>query len=133
MTSGWLRTTRWASALGVLATAIACGGGDGGGPGGSTTPREPQNHAVTIDNDFFYPEVITIVAGDSITWTWRFNDNHSVTSGTTPDPSEDPRLFDSGTRSSGNFGVRFPQIGTFTYFCREHWDMGMTGTVTVQP
>jgi plastocyanin len=62
------------------------------------------------------------------------NDDHSVTSGTDPDdPSEEPRLFDSGIQDSGSFGRRFAQAGTFTYFCREHWDMGMTGRVTAQP
>ncbi|MCI0451187.1 MAG: plastocyanin/azurin family copper-binding protein [Candidatus Latescibacteria bacterium] len=81
----------------------------------------------------FFPRTITIAPGDSVLWTWSVNDDHSVTSGTTPDPSEDPRAFDSGIQNSGNFGHRFTQLGAYTYSCREHWDMGMTGTVTVQP
>jgi plastocyanin len=118
----------------VVALAAGCGGGDGGGPdddGGG--PRVPVTHAVTIDDGFFFPEDITIARGDSVLWTWAVNDDHSVTSGTDPDdPSEEPRLFDSGIRSSGNFGHRFNQLGGYSYFCREHWDMNMTGSVTVQ-
>jgi plastocyanin len=110
--------------------ATNCGGD--GGPSGGGTPRTPVVHAATVDDGFFYPKDLTITAGDSVTWTWRINADHSVTSGTTPDPSEDPRLFDSGVRNSGSFGHRFGQTGTFSYFCRKHWDMGMTGTVTVE-
>ncbi len=126
------RTTNWVCTLAAL--ALGCGsGGDGAGPSGEE-PREPQNHAVTIDDGFFYPEEISIVDGDSVTWTWRFdNDDHSVTAGTSPDPSENPRLFDSGIRRSGNFGYRFTQSGSVSYFCREHWDMGMSGRVIVEP
>jgi len=130
MASRWSPKTPWAGAL-ALTLATSFGGGDGT-PSDDDGPRAPVTHAVTIDDGFFYPEDITIVSGDSVLWTWAVNDDHSVTSGTTPDPSEDPRLFDSGIRSSGNFGYRFAQMGSFTYFCREHWDMGMNGRVTVE-
>ena len=127
--------TSWVGALVVaLALALAsCGGGDGGGPDDGGGPREPVTHAVTIDDGFYYPREITIVRGDSVLWTWAVNDDHSVTSGTDPnDPSEEPRLFDSGIMNSGNYGHRFTQAGSFTYFCREHWDMDMNGAVTVE-
>ncbi len=116
----------------LVALATACGGGDGGGPSDDGTPRVPVVHAVTVDDGTYYPKEITIVRGDSVAWTWRLNDDHSVTSGTSPDPSEDPRLFDSGVQGGGTFGFRFTQTGTFSYFCRKHWNMGMTGQVTVQ-
>jgi plastocyanin len=119
-----------AGVLAALASATSCGGGDAGT--GGDGPRAPRNHAVTVDDGFFYPPEITISDGDSVTWTWRTNDDHSVTAGTSPDPSEDPRAFDSGVRSSGPFGHRFSLTGTTTYFCREHWDMGMTGRVIVE-
>lgn len=110
---------------------MACGGDDpsssddGGAPG-------PRNHAVTVDDGDFYPPEITIAPGDSITWTWRLNNDHSVTSGTSPGDGQDPRTFDSGIRNAGNFGFRFRASGSFTYFCREHWNMGMTGRVIVE-
>lgn len=121
------RTTLW---IGALALATSCGGDDGGPS--DDTPREPRVHAATVDDGSFFPRELTIVRGDSVTWTWADNDDHSVTSGTSPDPIEDPRMFDSGLRSSGSFGYRFTQAGSFTYFCREHWDMGMNGRVNVE-
>lgn len=120
-------------ALGAIAPVASCGGGDGGPSDSGGGPQGPRVHAATVDDGFFYPEVLTIDAGDSVLWTWRQNDDHSVTSGTSPDPGQDPRMFDSGIKSSGSFGFRFTQAGSFSNFCREHWDMGMTGTVTVQP
>ena len=125
-----VRLTNWGFLLAAL--ALGCGGGDGGGPA-PAGPKVPRNHAVTIDDGFFFPEDLTVANGDSVTWTWHLNDDHSVTEGTSPDPGEEPRLFDSGIRSSGNFGYRFKQTGSVTYFCREHWDMGMTGRVLVEP
>ncbi len=124
------RATVWLGALGALALTN-CGGGDSS-PVDDGQPRVPVVHAVSINDGSYYPKDLTIVRGDSVLWTWAVNDDHSVTSGTTPDPSEDPRLFDSTVRSSGSFGHRFGQTGTFSYFCRKHWDMGMTGTVTVE-
>jgi plastocyanin len=121
----------WAGALAALAMVASCGG-DGGPSGGNGGSTDPRTHAVTVDDGSFFPEEITIASGDSVLWTWAVNDDHSVTSGTSPDPSENPRLFDSGIKSSGSFGHRFTQIGSFTYFCREHWDMGMNGRVTVE-
>ncbi len=92
MGSGWPRTTTWLCVLGAL--ALGCGG-DGGGPGDNDNgPYVPRTHAVTVDDRFFYPEDISISVGDSVLWTWAVNDDHSVTSGTTPDPTEDPRMFD---------------------------------------
>ena len=125
------RSRSWL-ALAALAVTTSCGGGGGGGPVDDGKPRVPVTHAISINDGFYYPKEITIVRGDSVLWSWAVTDVHSVTSGTTPDPSEDPRLFDSGVRNSGSFGHRFGQAGTFSFFCRKHWDMGMTGTVTVE-
>ena len=132
MASRWSRTTPWLGALGALAMATSCGGGEGGPSSSNDGPRVPVLHGVTVDDGFFYPNELTIARGDSVLWTWHQNDDHSVTAGTSPNPSEDPRLFDSGIKSSGSFGYRFAQAGSFSYFCREHWDMGMTGRVTVE-
>jgi plastocyanin len=88
-------------------------------------------HAVSVNDGFYYPRDITITLGDSVLWTWADNHDHSVTEGTTPDPIEEPRLFDSGIQSSGTFGHRFSVTGSYSYFCREHGDMGMTGRITI--
>lgn len=134
MESGRLQTglafrVCWTLVLAALLLATGCGG-DGGSPS-QNDGGTPVHHAVSVNDGNYYPRNITIAQGDSVTWTWSVNDDHSVTSGTTPDPSEDPRAFDSGVRAFGSFGHRFAQQGSFTYFCRKHWDMGMTGQVTV--
>lgn len=113
-----------------MVLVMACGDDDPSSSDDGT--REPRNHAVTVDDGDFFPPEITIAPGDSITWTWRLNDDHSVTSGVSPDDGQSPRMFDSGIQDSGSFGFRFAALGSFTYFCREHWDMGMTGRVIVE-
>lgn len=112
----------------VLALAASCGDD-------ATAPEEnaPFTGTVRVLDNRFSPRDVTIAVGDSVTWSWEGAGSHSVTQGTTDDPSEDPgRLFDSGIQSSGTFGFRFTSAGTVPYFCRPHLSAGMTGTVTVQ-
>lgn len=92
----------------------------------------------------FYPPVITIDVGDSITWT-AHGDAHTVTflsGGTPPANSEAPvgtsTTYDgTGVRSSGillpqrSFTLTFTAAGTFPYLCLFH--RGMNATVVVQP
>ena len=87
----------------------------------------------------FLPAIITIAAGQTVTWQWPAGIGpHSVTYGTcdvnfcTPLPPPPPILnFNSGTQIGPfQFQVTFPQNGTFTYFCLVHGVM-MQGTVNV--
>ncbi len=101
----------------------------------------------------YYPQTITIDAGDSVTWT-ADGDAHTVTflSGTNPPAPLDSATFTpaggntySGTEflNSGfltppsvpdgvhSYTITFTQPGTYTYNCLLH--PGMTGTVVVQP
>lgn len=113
----------------ALALAVVSCGDD------STAPEEgPFTGTIQVLDNRFSPRDVTIAVGDSITWSWNNSSgSHSVTQGTTPDPSEDPsRLFDSGIKSSGTFGYRFTAAGTVPYFCRPHFSAGMKGTVTVE-
>jgi plastocyanin len=112
-----------------LALAPACGD-DAAGP--EENPG-PFTGTISVRNTSFSPAAVTIAVGDSVTWRWD-GGSHSVTQGTTPDPSQDPtRLFDSGVKSSGTFGYRFTSAGTVPYFCRPHFASGMKGTITVTP
>ncbi len=121
---------RFACALVVAAGLVTACGSDSTGPG---EPPGPFNGTITVQNTSFSPSSVTIAVGDSVTWRWA-GGSHSVTQGTTPDPSQDPsRLFDSGVKSSGTFGYRFTSAGTFPYFCRPHFASGMKGTVKVNP
>jgi plastocyanin len=69
----------------------------------------------------------TIKAGDTVQWNFVDSIPHSTTSGACCTASG---LWDSGLKSSGSFSYKFPQSGTFPYFCTVHGTM-MTGTVVV--
>src|ERR1700712_1367633 len=85
----------------------------------------------------FIPNAITIVAGDTVRWTF-VDPGHTVTSGPpctidqvycTPN---DTNCATAGTSNSGAiFTHTFAEAGTYHYFCRIHCGNGMTGTITV--
>lgn len=86
----------------------------------SDTPAEPT--APVIEDFSFTPDPIEIVAGDSVTWTNRGQNTHTVTA--------DDGSFDSGNIEAGaTFEQPFDEAGEFTYHCNIH--TSMTGTVTV--
>lgn len=89
---------------------------------------------IHIQDNRFSPANATITAGDSVTWSWDGNDSHTVTHGSSPTvPPDAQKLFDVPERSSGTFGYRFDTAGSYPYFCRPHFNMGMRGTITVVP
>ena len=78
---------------------------------------------------FFTPDNVTISTGDTVRWTWLDEEPHTVTSGAN---GTFDNLFDSGLQTSGfTFSYTFSSPGTFEYFCRPHYSMGMVGTVNV--
>jgi plastocyanin len=82
---------------------------------------------VTVDivGFVFKPEMLTITAGDTVTWTNRDSAQHSV-------------IFLAGLGQTENFGLgqssslRFLTPGVFAYICGLH-GQSMSGTVTVRP
>ena len=90
--------------------------------------------ATTVDVEvggglFFTPDNVTISTGDTVRWTWIDDEPHTVTSGAN---GTFDNLFDSGLQTSGFiFTYTFTSPGTFEYFCRPHYSMGMVGTVNV--
>jgi plastocyanin len=95
---------------------------------------EPFNGTIRIVDNSFSPADVTIGVGDSVTWRWEGNNLHTVTHGTSPTvPPDVDKLFDAPQQSSGTFGYRFTEVDTVQYFCRPHFDMGMRGTIRVQP
>jgi plastocyanin len=124
------RTTILAGALAFALAAFSGACSDD-----STAPEDgPFTGTIHVLDNRFSPANVTINAGDSVTWRWEGNNSHTVTHGTSPTVPSDPnKLFDSPLQSSGTFGYRFTGVGTFAYFCRPHFSMGMKGTVTVEP
>jgi len=76
----------------------------------------------------YIPSVITISAGESITWVNEDSAFHSVTSGLYDSPTE---LFDSGHLDPfESYTLIFDESGTIDYFCTLHpW---MEGKVVVR-
>jgi len=82
-------------------------------------------------DECWFPSVVTVNVGETVTWSNDDTAAHTVTSGTAASPSEEVgALFDSSLFMAGaSFEVTFNEAGTFEYFCMVHpW---MVGTVIV--
>jgi plastocyanin len=93
----------------------------------SGTPSQPEVQ-VQIVNGAFDPQDVTVTAGTKVTWTNNDSAGHTITSGTSGNPSG---LFDSGNVAPGQtFSFVFDTPGTYNYY--SSYDQGMAGTVIVQ-
>ena len=89
----------------------------------SPAPARAAQHAVDISDSAFAPGVITVSVGDTITWTNRDDDPHTVTSV--------DGAFDSGRLDPGqSWSMKVTKAGTFEYRCDFHSDMH--GTLVVR-
>ncbi|MDH3436009.1 MAG: Ig-like domain-containing protein [Betaproteobacteria bacterium] len=94
-----------------------------------TTVSVPVTVDVSIGDNFFTPQSITIKVGDTVRWTNNGAALHTTTSGTSPTANG---IWGSAILASGeSFSFTFTQAGIFPYFCSVHPGI-MTGTVTVQ-
>jgi plastocyanin len=88
--------------------------------------------------DVFSPSVVNISPNDSVVWIWT-NTFHSTTSGTNGVHGDDngvpSGLWDSGVIGSLPFSFTntFTTAGAFSYYCKIHYFVGMTGQVLVGP
>ena len=100
----------------------------GGGPVGGT------GVTVTVSNNDYSPDPVSVSAGTTVTWRWNSCSGdgyggqvcafHSVT-------------FDDGgpsasPKNDGSFARSFASAGTFTYYCTSHGRAAMSGSVVVQ-
>lgn len=86
-------------------------------------PSHADTLAVNIQDRAgeFFPNSITVHAGDTVKWVNHGLQPHTVTA--------DSGLFDSGPIASQKaYAVAFPNVGTFPYHCTIH---ASTGTVVV--
>lgn len=85
--------------------------------------RASSSAAVQIQNDAFNPAKVTIVSGETVTFTNRDDDAHTVTSTS--------GVFDSkGIDTGQSWHYQFLKPGTYTYFCALH--PFMKGTIVVK-
>lgn len=90
---------------------------------------------VSVLDNVFEPELLEIFAGDSVAWVHEpMEMQHTVTSGLSSDPGDDPgALFDEvSSDSQPIFVFTFAAAGDVPYFCIPHELLGMTGLIRVQ-
>lgn len=120
-------------ALVVLAAGILASAGLGlrTAAAGRDVPLAPvaaTSHSVQIANFAFAPQVLTVTAGDSITWTNQDEAPHTVTT------TSAPRAISSPMLSKGqSFTFRFTVPGTYSYYCAVHPDMRAQVVVNPAP
>lgn len=94
------------------------------GSTGGTTGGINSDAEVDMLNSAFSPSSITVARGTTVIWINKDATVHTVTSGA---------MFDSGDVTQGkSFSYTFNSTGTYSYYCRYHRSMGMTGRVVVQ-
>jgi plastocyanin len=100
---------------------------------GENASANLQQATVSIGDNFYNPETVTVNAGTTVTWTNNGILNHTVTS--------DTGVFDSGIAtedligSGETFTFTFTTPGTYPYYCYLHGaagGIGQAGTVVVQ-
>jgi adhesin/invasin len=91
----------------------------------TTTAITGPAATVTVGNNFFNPQSVTINVGQSVQWNWGTGPTnpHNITWNTAGAPSNEPN------RTSGSVTRTFTNTGTFQYECTNH--VAMTGSVTV--
>ena len=111
--------------MSIAVLTAACGGSEA-----ATSTDAPTTTAglaevnVSIASFAFGPDVVTVPAGTTVTWT---NDEGAVAHTTTSDDG----LWDSATLQPGDqFSFTFDEPGTYTYFCSIH--PSMTATIVVE-
>jgi plastocyanin len=104
---------------------------------GTTPPPPPSAITITVQNNQFVPDVDTVAAGGTVTWTWSntVGVTHSVTSTGTTSFTSDPSGAIASPHSYGP--VTFNTPGTYFYYCIIHGTAGnpptgMSGTIVVQ-
>ena len=119
--------------LGLVLTALACGGDDDDTAATTTTADETTTtaasgaptagEAVQIANFAFDPKDLTVATGATVRWTNTDDTEHSVES-TSDLAFESERL-----AQDASFEQTFDTAGEYSYVCGIH--NFMTGTITV--
>jgi len=113
-----MRTTRKLVVL--LAVVAVAGCGSTSDPDDGAAEESTQ---VEIVDFAFAPESLSVVVGDTVTFTNRDDATHTAT-GSGASPIDSPDI-----AADGGFSVTFDEAGTFEYLCKFH--PFMTGSITV--
>lgn len=98
-----------------------------------STSAVRADETITFFENAFIPTTVSITAGESVTWVWSAG-NHTVTSGVSSDPADNPGvLFDEPlNQANPSFTFTFTTPGIFSFFDRIN-ENGLVGTIAVQP
>lgn len=98
----------------------------------AATPSESmEEKVVTISSSGFFPQNITVSAGETVTWVNEDTESHQVNSAVHPIHQLYPPLNSIGLLKSGEKkSLSFPDKGTYKY--HDHLNPSLTGSVTVE-
>ena len=96
-----------------------------------TIPQGAHNRLCATFHNCYSPEKISIQTGDTITWSNKDSELHTVTSGL---PGKSDGYFDSGLyKPNESWSFTFTDPEVFSYYCTIHpWMIGKV-TVTGEP
>lgn len=85
-------------------------------------------HNISVSDNVFTPSDLTVMAGDSIVWTWT-NGNHTTTSTNVPNGAGQ---WDAPINQNATYYIYVPTVsGSYDYKCTFHASMGMVAHFTV--
>jgi LPXTG-motif cell wall-anchored protein len=88
--------------------------------------------SVTIGDNFYTPETVTIKIGEAVTWTNNGQAPHTVTANDNSFDSSPncPKDINECLHNGETYSHTFGAVGTFAYHCKVH-GLAMSGTVVV--
>lgn len=123
----FLRYRAAAAAVGLTMTLfVGCsmeeGARDKAQPEPSPSSAKIQPNNVEISGFKFQTEVLTVPSGTTVSWVNRDPYFHTVTSGKTDGPVNEPDgRFDEDLKNEGDvINVTFSTPGVYTYYCKQH-------------
>lgn len=129
-----INSLKTASLFVLCSVAMTVAGGLAtSGPAQAADPAvQTQVTAVDMTDDLrFSPQIVTVRAGGTVVWLNTSRSTHTVTSEQVPAGAA---AFDSGSLGpNAQFSQTFTVPGEYRYYCAPHREMGMVGTVVVQP
>ena len=127
-------------AMSIVLVAFAltsCGSSGGTEPTPPPPPPPPASGGgvtVTVSNNDYSPDQVSVAAGTTVTWRWDScgGDGYGGQVCTAHSVTFDDGGASAAARSDGSFTRTFANAGTFTYYCSSHGRAAMAGRVTVQ-
>jgi LPXTG-motif cell wall-anchored protein len=115
--------TRIGFALAALCLVLLTGGGS----------ASAAQVSVSVGDNFYDPETVTINVGDTVVWTHNGQAPHTVTAdnGSFDSHPDCPPDFNACMEAGDTFSHTFSTAGTVSYFCKVH-GQSMSGTVVVE-